>query len=176
METDWKISEAQKKLLDSLFNAVELKEIKNVLSIGSGRTSIFYLTDRFGDLNIKGVVYPGDERKIVPIKECVKNNNYELIESDIKDFNSNKSFDIILAHLFLGEAEQFGENQFKIILEKLFSIKTKYLILVNLFRDNINYNFVLKEIAQKGSIAKLSYIISESGDECLGILIKLNNS
>ena len=175
MEINWQISKSQKELLDSLFDAIELKEIKNVLDIGSGRTSIFYLTDRFKNLNIKGVVSPGDQRKINPIKECVKNSNYELIETDIKDLNLDETLDVILAHLFLGEAEQFGKNRYVEMLERLFFIKTRYLVLVNLFRDNIDYGLLLKEISSKGSITKLGYIKSESGEDCLGILIKLNN-
>jgi cyclopropane fatty-acyl-phospholipid synthase-like methyltransferase len=175
METNWQISKSQKELLDSLFDKIDEKGIKNVLDVGSGRTTIFYLTDRFKDLVIKGIVYPGDTRKIDPIKECVKNTNYELIETEIKDFNPGEPFDVVLAHLFLGEAEHFGENQFKEVMEKLFAIKTNYLVLVNLFRDRINYNLLLKEISEKGIILKLGYVVSESGDECLGILIKLNN-
>ncbi len=174
METNWQISKSQKELLDSLFGTIGLKGINDVLDIGSGRTSIFYLTDRFKGLNIKGIVFPGDLRKINPIKDCVKNDNYELIEVDIKDLNLDKPFDIVLAHLFLGEAEQFGENKYEDVLEKIFSIKTKYLVLVNLIKDNINYSLLLKEIALKGNISKLGYIKSESGEDCLGILIKLN--
>src|SRR3989344_356268 len=108
----WKISKSQKELLDSLFEKIEGKT-KKVLDLGSGRTSIFYLTDRFKNTIVKGVVYPGDARKIDPIKECVKNKNYQIIESDIKDLNFGENHDIVLAHLFLGEAEKFAENKFE---------------------------------------------------------------
>ena len=46
--------------------------------------------------------------------------------------------------------------------------------MVNLFRDNINYNLLLKKIGELGSIEKVSYTKSEDGDECLGMLIKFN--
>jgi len=167
----WKISKSQKELLDSLFEKIEGKT-KKVLDLGSGRTSIFYLTDRFKNTIVKGVVYPGDARKIDPIKECVKNKNYQIIESDIKDLNFGENHDIVLAHLFLGEAEKFAENKFEEILDKLFKIKTKYLVLVNLFRDNINYNLLLKKISQTGDIIKVSYVKSESGEDCMGLTIK----
>jgi len=175
MKNNWEISKSHKKVLDSLFEIIKVDSIKNILDIGSGRTSIFYLTDRFKNLIIKGIIYPGDVRKIDPIKKCVKNDNYELVESDIKDFDSKEKFDLVLAHLFLGEAEKFGKNNFESILKKLFSIKTNYLILVNLFRDEINYNLILKEIALKGNILKIEYDISEHGDEYLGMLIKFND-
>jgi hypothetical protein len=169
---DWQISKSQKELLDSLFEKIEGKTEK-VLDLGSGRTSIFYLTDKFKDLIIKGVVYPGDNRKIDPIKECVKNTNYEIIESDIKDLDFNENYDIVLAHLFLGEAEKFAGKKFEEILDKVFETKTKYLVLVNIFRDNvISYNLLLKKIAQTGEIKKLTYTRSEGGDDCIGFLIK----
>jgi|SRR3989339_1685604 len=168
---NWTISNKQKELLDSLFQGIE-GEVKEVLDLGSGRTSIFYLADRYPGLTIKGVIYPGDTRKIDPIKECVKNPNYELIESDIKDLNPNTQYDIVLAHLLLGEAEKFGGNRFEEILNKLFDIKTRYLVLVNLFRDNVNYNLLLTKIADKGSIIKLAHVRSDnSNDDCLGIVI-----
>jgi len=175
MENNWKISKSQKNVLEYLFKEISNKKIKKVLDIGSGRTSIYYLTSKFKNLKIKGMIYPGDTRKITPIIECVKNKNYELIESDIMNFNSKEKFDVILGHLFLGEAEKFGKNRFENILKKLFSINTNYLVLINLFRDKIDYNLLLKQISIKGSILKIKYGISESGDEFLGILIKIKN-
>jgi hypothetical protein len=79
---EWQISSNQKELLDALFERIEGR-VENVLDVGSGRTSIFYLTDRFKNVTVEGIVYPGDDRKISPIKECVKNDNYKLIETDI---------------------------------------------------------------------------------------------
>lgn len=170
----WQISPKQKELLDALFERIEGK-IENVLDIGSGRTSIFYLTDKYKDVIVEGVVYPGDERKIGPIKECVKNDNYKLIETDILDFNPEKSYDIMLAHLFLGEAEKFGDNKFEKILAKSFAIDTKYLVIVNLLSDNINYGLLLKQISEYGDIIKVNYVISEDGETSLGMLIKKSN-
>jgi len=175
METNsnWQISEVQRKLLGSLFSVIEDNDVKNVFDIGSGRTSIQYLTDRYKNLVITGIVFPGDARKIDPIKECVTNTNYEIIEQDIMHFDENQEIDIVLAHLFLGEAEQFAENKFPKILEKLFSLKTKYIVMVNLERDNINQDLLLAEINKRGKIIKSERVVSESGDVCLGMTIKL---
>lgn len=174
MNSTWQISSSQQKILDDLFSVINDTEIKSIVDIGSGRTSIQYLTDKYKNLMITGVVFPGDIRKIDPIKECVTNTNYKIIQQDILNFDSNQEIDIVLGHLFLGEAEKFNCNKFEEIVNKLFSIKTKCLILVNLFRDNINYNLLLKKITEEGKIIKLSYIKSESGDECIGITIKLD--
>lgn len=171
MDTNWVISENQKKLLDSLFDKIE-GDVKSVLDLGSGRTSIQYLTERYRDLNIEGVVYPGDARKTDPIKECVSNTNYAILESDIADLDFDKSYDVVLAHLFLGEAEKFAGNKFHEILDRLFELKTRYLVVVNLSRDNIDYNLLLRKIAETGEIKKVSHVKSESGeDDCIGLLI-----
>lgn len=169
---NWKISKSQKEILDSLFEKIEGKKEK-ILDLGSGRTSIFYLTDKFKNITIKGVIYPGDLRKIEPIKECVENENYKIIESDIKDLDSSENYDVVLAHLFLGEAEKFAGNKFEEVLDNLFKIKTKYLVLVNLVRDNINYNLLLKKISHMGDIVKICHTKSENGEECIGLAIRL---
>ena len=172
-ERNWHISQSQKKLLDSLFNGIRI-EVKNVIDIGSGRTSIQYLTDRFPNLKIRGIVYPGDIRKIDPIKKCVKNTNYELIEVDFNHLDLKESFDIVLAHLFLGEAEKFAGNKFGKILDKLLSIKTEYLVMVNHERDEIDYNFLKQKIEEKGKILKENSAVSEEGNKTSGVLVKLN--
>jgi len=167
----WKISESQKKLLDKLFKGIDSREIKSVVDLGAGRTSTHYLAHRFRKLIVKSVVYPGDERKIKPILECVPEKNYEIVERDIQKLNLKA--DLVLAHLFLGEAEKFGKNKFPEILDSLFRIKAKYLVIINLFRDEVvDYRLLLKRIAQKGKQVKIAYQISTGGDECLGFLIK----
>lgn len=158
---DWIISSAQKILLDSLFEKVEGK-VEKVLDIGSGRTSIFYLTDRFKNIIVKGIVFPGDNRKIDPIKECVKNTNYELVETDIMNFNSDDKFDAVLAHLFLGEAEKFAGNKYEEILNKLFSIKTRYLIITYFENDIMDRNLLMKYVHEYGEIAKQDQTESRS--------------
>jgi hypothetical protein len=172
-EKKWKISSRQKKLLDSLFEKIKNSEIKSVLDMGAGRTSVHYLANRFKNIKIKAVVYPGDERKIKPILECVPEKNYEIIENDIKNLKIKK-VDLILAHLFLGEAEKFAGNKFEDILKRLFAIKTKYLVIVNVERDSINYWLLFKHIANNGIVLKISYVNrpDKEGDICLGFTIK----
>jgi len=181
---NWQISEKQKELLDNLFEKIGLNNIKNVLDVGSGRTSIGYLTDRFKDLMITGVVHPDDEQRIQKIKDSIINQNYEILRTDINDLNKDQNFDIILAHLFLGEATKFSGNNFENILENLLAIKTKYLILVNVsYDDAISYFYLLKRIAQCGEIVGLGYAPSSEdndprekfGGGCVGLCIKFHD-
>lgn len=169
----WKISKSHKKLLDALLKDIDGGGFKSVVDMGSGRTSLTYLTDKFKKAKVKAVVYPGDHRKIGPILECVKSKNYEIIESDIRDLKLREKVDLVLAHLFLGEAEKFAENSFDNIIERLFEIKTKYLVIVDILSDkNVNYRSLLKLIVQKGKILNLNYITNKEGADYIGFLIK----
>jgi len=170
----WKIDKKQKRLLDSLFKEIDSKEIKSILDVGGGRTSVSYLTNRFKDKKIKSIVYPGDERKIKPILESVASNNYQIIESDIRDFKSKK-VDLILSHLFLGEAEKFNKNKFETILKALFGLKTKYLVIVNREDDGVNYFSFFKLLPAKSKIVKVFCLKQESNNnhEYLGMVIKM---
>jgi trans-aconitate methyltransferase len=164
MET-WEISKTQKKLLDDLMGNIDAGQINRVLDVGSGRTSIGYLTDKFKDLKITGIIYPDDEERMRKLKESVKNQNYELVKTDIKDFDKSQDYDLVLAHLFLGEATKYGGNNFEEILENLFALKTKYLMIVNVsYDDAVSYFLLLKKIAQAGKIAGLSYVPSPDSE------------
>lgn len=180
----WKISEIQKKLLDKLFEAIDLKEVKNVLDVGSGRTSIGYLADRFKDIKITGIIYPEDKERIQKLKDSVQNQNYELVKTDINDFDKSQEYDIVLAHLFLGEANHYGGNNFEKVLDNLFSLKTKYLVIVNVsYDDAVIYFLLLKKIAQTGKITELGYVPSSDSDPrekfgggSIGLCIKFNGA
>ena len=167
----WTISTSQQKLLDSLFAGI-MEPVKNVLDVGSGRTSIAYLAERYKHLQVVGIVYPGDARKTGPIRECVKSENYTIIEADFAALDLHEQYDVVLAHLFLGEAEKFSKGGFAAMVAKLFTLKTRYLVMVNLFRDAVDYNVVFKAIAEKGGTVKVAYAKSEDGDECIGLTIK----
>lgn len=182
---NWEISGKQKELLDKLFENVELEKVENVLDVGSGRTSIQYLTDRFKDLNITGIVYPDDEERMQKLESSVKNKNYKIIRTDIKSFDKSRNYDIVLAHLFLGEATKYASNNFEEILDNLFAIKTRYLIIVNVsYDDSISYFYLLKKIARAGKIVGLSYVESSEseadprekfGGGCVGMCVKFND-
>jgi hypothetical protein len=169
----WKISSRQKHLLDALFKDIKTSKVKKVVDMGAGRTSVHYLAHRFPKLTVRAVVYPGDERKIVPIRECVSEKNYKLVESDIRSARIG-SVDVVLAHLFLGEAEKFSGNRFEKILDALFALKTKYLIIVNVRRDAIDYWSLFKRVAEKGTVLRIAYATSDAdGDDCLGFAIRM---
>jgi trans-aconitate methyltransferase len=162
----WENYGTHKKLLEELFENFDTRKNYRILDAGSGRTSLHFLTTKFPNANITAIVYPGDERKIEGIKEFVHANNYVLKEIDIRNFKSETEFDMILAHLLLGEATKFG-NRFNDVLNALFSIKTRYLVIVDVLEDtDVDYRSILAATAQEGSIKKINF-----SDRYIGFLI-----
>ncbi len=69
------------------------------------------IANSFPNTPIDAVVYPGDIRKINSIKEITDHNEYiSVIEKDICGDTVIKAYDIIIAHLLLGEATKFGHS------------------------------------------------------------------
>lgn len=127
--------EGHKIILSDFLNLVKGENITSILDAGSGRTSLSIISEAFPNASIDAVVYPGDQRKINSVKEITDNNkNISLIEKDICGETVNKEYDIIIAHLLLGEAAKFG-NSFEDLLEKVFAMKYKYLIIIDYLED-----------------------------------------
>jgi len=164
----WENYATHKNFLEELFESFDIARNYKILDAGSGRTSLYFLTTKFPNATITAIVYPGDERKIKGIREFVSAGNYILREIDIKDFKSEQYFDIILAHLLLGEVTKFG-NTFDDVLNALFSINTEYLVIVDVLEDpDVNYRSILRAIALKGSIKKIRFL-----DKYIGFLISM---
>ena len=149
MNKKWLISKNQKKIFDTLLKNVNKKEIRQILDIGTGRTSLHYLTKTFPKSKVTAMIYPGD-KKLIPIKKCIATKNYNLKEINFIKFRQMEKYDLVFAHLFLGESERFLKNKFENVLNKLFSIKTKYLVIIDVLDDyQIDYRKILKKIASK---------------------------
>jgi len=144
-----------KEILTKLFNGFETNEKLEILDAGSGRTSLYFLTKTFPNSQVTAIIYPGDERKKKGIKKDVVAQNFVLKETDIRKFEQTKPFDIVLAHLLLGEATKFGGNSFKQILKTLFEIKTKYLVVIDIENvPDIDYRLLLSKINKETVVGK----------------------
>jgi hypothetical protein len=129
---------------NNLNSIINLKEINNILDSGSGRTSLNYLINTFPNANIDAVVFPGDYRKINSIKENVQG-NYNLTEIDLCKNNVSKEYDLVLAHLLLGEATKFN-NTFEDLLEKLLKmikLKLQHQILIKCILNVVSNQLVM---------------------------------
>jgi trans-aconitate methyltransferase len=163
----WKMDSAHKEVLKRLFADFDKNHVYKILDAGSGRTSLSFLTKRFPKSNVEAMIYPGDERKKKGIVESVRAKNYFLNEVDIRAFKQTKQFDIVLAHLLLGEATKF-KNKFADILRALFKIKTKYLVIIDIANDvEVDFPAILRSIKRNGTLWKIFY-----HDIYIGFLIK----
>jgi len=149
-----------------LFEGFEREKEYRILDAGSGRTSLYFLTNRFPNSRITAIVYPGDRRKSESIRRFVPHANYVLKEVDIRNLDKNEKSDIVLAHLLLGEATLFG-NTFNDVLSSLFNINSKYLAIVDVLEDSdVDYRAILRAIGSKGSLSKTVFL-----DKYIGFLV-----
>lgn len=125
--------------LISIFDNIN-ENIKSILDAGSGKSSLNVLISYY-NTNIDAIIYPGDTRK----KESIINNingNYNLIELDICTNQIKKEYDLVLAHLLLGEALKWN-NKFQVLLDNLLNIKSRYYIIYDFLEDpSIDYAYL----------------------------------
>lgn len=127
---------------------IKLNNINNILDAGSGKTSLSYLLNKFPNANVDAIVYPGDDRKITSIKENV-NGKYNLKELDLCNAKINETYDLVFAHLLLGEATKFG-NKFTDILNRLLDINSKYFLIYDFKEDNmLDYGFIEQVLRER---------------------------
>ena len=162
----WENYATHERLLMELFEGFEREKEYRILDAGSGRTSLYFLTNRFPNSRITAIVYPGDRRKSESIRRFVPHANYVLKEVDIRNLDKNEKSDIVLAHLLLGEATLFG-NTFNDVLSSLFNINSKYLAIVDVLEDSdVDYRAILRAIGSKGSLSKTVFL-----DKYIGFLV-----
>lgn len=162
----WENYEIHEKLLTELLADFEREKEYRILDAGSGRTSLYFLTNHFPNSKIVAIVYPGDRRKADSIRQFVSSTNYMLREIDIRNLDEKKKFDIVLAHLLLGESKLFG-NTFDDVLSSLFSTNTDYLAIVDVLEDlDIDYRSILRAIGSSNSLTKTAFL-----DKYIGFLV-----
>lgn len=127
--------EGHRIILNDFLNLIKRENITSILDAGSGRTSLSIITHSFPDASIDAVVYPGDLRKINSIKEITDHNkNISILEKDICSDTVISEYDLIVAHLLLGEAAKFG-NEFEDLLTNIITMKYKYIIIIDYLED-----------------------------------------
>jgi hypothetical protein len=126
----------------------KLQKIDNILDVGSGKTSLGSLIKYFGKTHIDAVIFPNDERKITSIINNIASKNYNLIEMDIVKNKIIKKYDLVLAHLLLGESIKWGST-FKDLLHKLLKIQSEYYIIYDFKEDTeIDYKYLEKYLVE----------------------------
>ncbi len=139
-------------ILESFLEKLKGEQIASILDAGSGGTSLSAIVKHFPGAKIDAVVYPGDQRKIrtiLPVREET-GADIQILEKDICHEEFSKSYDLITAHLLLGEAAKFG-NRFETMLERLLAADFRYLIIIDYLEDpSVNEREILRLCEERG--------------------------
>ena len=109
--------------------------IAHVLDAGSGMTSLRIISEACPDALIDAMVYPGDTRKITSAQTVADAHpGIRIIEKDLCGDGIDASYDIVVAHLLLGEATKFGHT-FEDLLRRLMALTFRYLIVIDYLED-----------------------------------------
>jgi len=135
----------------------------------------------YKNARVDAIVYPGDLRKINSIKDSVKESRYKLRGLDLTKTGIFDTYDLLLAHLLLGEAVVWG-NEFKDLLKAILNIKADYYVIVDFKEDPVvdyeyletylaenNYEIIAKEEINKKQPQEFESFI---GKTYIGYLIK----
>lgn len=148
-------------ILEKLLKSLKDQEIVRILDAGSGRTSLKEIMTVFPDRQVDAVVYPGDDRKLKSIEPYLTE-QVRVLERDICKSSFEEPYDLVVAHLLLGEAGKFG-NTFENILTSLLAIDSVYFILIDYVEDP-----AVDEKAVREFCALNSYeMIEQINEECL---------
>lgn len=155
--------EGHRIILNDFLDSIKREDITSILGAGSGRTSLSAIANLFPGTPVDAVVYPGDMRKLNSIKEIAdRSENISVIEKDICKDTVIKTYDLITAHLLLGEAAKFG-NSFEALLEKVITMKYKYLIIIDYLEDPaVNENDIMKACEKYGlTVVRKSFFTNQ---------------
>ena len=134
---------AHESILLAYLDELTDKGIHSILDAGSGTTSLVAITSSYPDIVVDAVVYPGDERKSTSISRTCSNNTYRIMEKDICSHEIDKQYDLVVAHLLLGEAVKFNHS-FHDLLSGLLLINAKYLVIIDYLEDpDVNLDEIL---------------------------------
>lgn len=143
------------KMIDDKIAKVMIKplkkvEIKKIIDAGSGKVSASIMLKYFPTAKVDAIVYPGDNRKKNPLENAIGSNRIDVIEENILEMNSRKSYDFCFVHLTLGEAHNFG-NHFSDLFHKIMDIKSKYFLIVDIFDDPaVHFRYMEQYLKEKG--------------------------
>lgn len=120
-------------ILRDFLKMLTSSSITRILDAGSGKTSLSEISAYFPDAQIDAVVYPGDERKLSAIRS-METQRLSTLELDLCNAEFSCAYDLVVAHLLLGEASKF-EHTYQNLLERLVSIPAQYFIIIDYLED-----------------------------------------
>ena len=140
----------QDKAVKKLIKKIKGEEIKKMIDAGSGKNSASILLKYFPNAELDAIIYPGDNRKKNPLQSTIGSERMNIIELDMCRSCIRKKYDLCLAMLTLGEAQNFG-NHFETLFHRIMDVRAKYFILFDIWEDPcVHYRYIDEYLREKG--------------------------
>ena len=120
-------------ILKDILQDLSAQNLSHILDAGSGRASLSTIISSFPKASVDAIVYPGDDRKLNTIRD-MQSDQVVVVEQDICETPVPAHYDLVVAHLLLGEASKFG-NTFQNLLQNMLSIQSRYYIIIDYLED-----------------------------------------
>ena len=148
------------RILRELLSDLSIPDDSHILDAGSGKTSLSTIISCFPKASVDAVVYPGDERKLKTIRN-MQSEQVKVVEWDICDTPIPAHFDLVVAHLLLGEASKFG-NVFQDLLQNVLSIQSRYYIIIDYLEDPKVDADAIRTYCEAANLKVQKYVCAEN--------------
>ena len=149
-------------ILRDLLSGLSIADNSRILDAGSGKTSLSTIISCFPKASVDAIVYPGDERKLKTIRD-MQSDKVNVVERDICDTPIPAHYDLVVAHLLLGEASKFG-NTFQHLLQDLFSIQSRYYIIIDYLEDPAVVADTIRTYCESVDLKVRKYVCAENSE------------
>ena len=149
-------------ILKDFLQNLSTHNISHILDAGSGRTSLSTIISGFPKAGVDAIVYPGDERKLNSIRD-MQSDRVTVVEQDICETPVTAHYDLVVAHLLLGEASKFG-NTFQDLLQNLLSIQSQYYIIIDYLEDPKVDADAIRTYCESADLKVRKYICAETSE------------
>ena len=149
-------------ILRKFTSDLSIAQISRILDAGSGKTSLSTIISCFPRASVDAIVYPGDERKLKTIRS-MQSDQVNVVERDICDTPIPDHYDLVVAHLLLGEASKFG-NTFQALLQNLLSIQSRYYIIIDYLEDPAVDADTIRTYCESVDLKVRKYVCAENSE------------
>ena len=149
-------------ILQDFLQNLSMHNISHILDAGSGRTSLSTIISSFPKAGVDAIVYPGDERKLSTIRG-MQDDRVTVMEQDLCETPVTAQYDLVVAHLLLGEASKFG-NTFQDLLQHILSIQSRYYIIIDYLEDPSVDADAIRTYCESAGLKVRKYICVETSE------------
>ncbi len=122
------------KLFKEIFGLIKSQKIDFVADIGSGRTSLYNITQTYPNAVVDAIIETPTILGIKQMHKAVKAKNWEVVKTDITKQKINRQYDLAVAHLAISRGIAKGHT-LEDMKKGIFSLYTKYLLIVENLND-----------------------------------------